>query len=60
MLVLVSTIPTGLIGIIGKGLVSAAGQTLLIPGICLLMTGVLLLPSRIPPGKGQSAPLRAR
>ena len=26
----------GLIGIIGKGLVSAAGQTLLIPGICLL------------------------
>ena len=43
MLVLVSTIPTGLIGIIGKGLVSAAGQTLLIPGICLLMTGVLLL-----------------
>lgn len=43
MLVLVSTIPTGLIGIIGKGLVSAAGQTLLIPGICLLVTGVLLL-----------------
>ena len=31
MLVLVSTIPTGLIGIIGKGLVSAAGQTLLTP-----------------------------
>lgn len=43
VLVLVSTIPTGLIGIIGKDLVSAAGQTLLIPGICLLMTGVLLL-----------------
>ena len=43
VLVLVSTIPTGLIGVIGKDLVSAAGGTLLIPGICLWITGVLLL-----------------
>ncbi len=43
MLVLVSTIPTGVLGILGKDLISAAGDTLLIPGICLLMTGVLLL-----------------
>lgn len=43
MLVLVSTVPTGVLGILGKDLISAAGDTLLIPGICLLMTGVLLL-----------------
>ena len=39
----VSAIPTALIGVVGKQLVAAASNTLLIPGICLLMTGVLLL-----------------
>ncbi len=43
ILILISTIPTGVIGILGGGLVDAAGETLLIPGICLLITGVLLL-----------------
>ncbi len=43
VLILVSTIPTGIIGLLGKDLVEAAGGTLLIPGICLLITGVLLL-----------------
>ena len=43
VLILVSTVPTGLIGVIGKDLVSSASETLLIPGICLLITGVLLL-----------------
>ena len=43
MLVLVSTVPTGLIGILGKEIISSAGETLLVPGICLLITGVLLL-----------------
>lgn len=43
VLVLISTIPTGMIGVLGKDLISAAGDTLLIPGICLFMTGVLLL-----------------
>ena len=43
MLVLISTIPTGVIGILAKDLISSACETLLIPGICLLMTGVLLL-----------------
>lgn len=42
-LILVSTIPTALIGVAGKQLIAAASNTLLIPGICLLMTGVLLL-----------------
>ena len=43
VLILVSTIPTGVIGILGRDLVEWAGNTLLIPGICLLITGVLLM-----------------
>lgn len=43
VLILVSTFPTGVIGVLGKDLVEQAGETLLIPGICLLITGVLLL-----------------
>ncbi len=43
VLILVSTIPTGLIGVLGKDLITSASETLLIPGICLLITGVLLL-----------------
>ena len=37
-----STIPTGIIGYLGKELVSNASDTLIIPGICLLVTAVLL------------------
>ncbi len=52
VLILVSTIPTGVIGILGKDLVEQAGNTLLIPGICLLITGVLLLiADTVPEGK---------
>ena len=43
VLILVSTVPTGILGVLGKDLISAASETLLIPGICLLITGVLLL-----------------
>lgn len=43
MLVIVSTIPTGIIGFLGKDLVERAGTTLIVPGICLLVTGTLLL-----------------
>lgn len=43
VLILVSTIPTGLIGVLGSKLIKNASETLLIPGICLLITGVLLL-----------------
>lgn len=43
MLVIVSTIPTGIIGILGKDLIEEASATLLIPGLCLLITGTLLL-----------------
>lgn len=43
VLILVSTIPTGILGVLGKDLITAASETLLIPGICLLITAVLLL-----------------
>ena len=43
ILILVSTIPTGIIGFLGKKLITSASQTLLVPGICLIITGILLL-----------------
>lgn len=43
MLVIVSTIPTGIIGIVGKDMVEKAEGILLIPGICLIVTAILLL-----------------
>lgn len=43
VLILVSTVPTGILGVLGEKLIKNAGETLLIPGICLLITGVLLL-----------------
>ena len=43
MLILVSTIPTGILGFVAQGLVEKAGSSLLFPGIGLLITGILLL-----------------
>ncbi len=42
MLILVSTIPTGIIGIVGKDVVEMASEILIVPGICLVITAVLL------------------
>lgn len=42
LLIIVSTIPTGIIGYAAKDLVEAASATLLVPGICLMITAVLL------------------
>ena len=42
MLVIVSTIPTGIIGIAAKDLIEAASTILLVPGICLIITSALL------------------
>ncbi|MCI8993686.1 MAG: undecaprenyl-diphosphate phosphatase [Eubacterium sp.] len=51
LLVIVSTIPTGIIGYVAGDLVEAASEILLIPGICLLVTGTLLIISdRVPDG----------
>lgn len=43
VLIIVSTIPTGIIGVIGGDIVEVASETLIVPGICLLITSVLLL-----------------
>ncbi len=43
VLVLVSTIPTGIIGFLGKDLVEKAGENMLIIGVCLLITACLLM-----------------
>ena len=43
LLVIVSTIPTGLMGYFGKKLIEDASETLIVPGVCLLITGVILL-----------------
>ena len=42
VMVLVSTIPTGLVGYFGKDLVNKATGTLWLVGVCLLITGTLL------------------
>ena len=42
MLVIVSTIPTGIIGYVGADLVTAASEVLIVPGICLIITAALL------------------
>lgn len=43
LLVIVSTIPTGILGILMKDFIEYSGTTLIIPGIMLLITGVLLM-----------------
>lgn len=43
VLVILSTIPTAIIGVIGGDIVEVASETLIVPGICLLITSVLLL-----------------
>ena len=51
VMIIVSTIPTGIIGLILKDLVEDASRTLIIPGICFLMTSALLfLADRMPEG----------
>ena len=42
MLVIVSTIPTGIIGVVGKNAVELASEILIVPGICLIVTAILL------------------
>lgn len=52
MLVIVSTIPTGIIGVAASDFITMASEILLIPGICLIVTSILLFVSdRIESGK---------
>lgn len=51
MLVIVSTIPTGIMGILLSDAINAASATLIVPGILLLINGVqLLISDRLPDG----------
>ena len=52
MLVIVSTIPTGIIGVFGKDAVELASEILIVPGICLIITAILLfIVDRLPQGE---------
>lgn len=42
LLLLVSTVPTGIIGFFGRDVVSMASEILIVPGICLIVTAVML------------------
>ena len=42
MLVIISTIPTGIIGIVASDLIEYASTVLIVPGICLIITSILL------------------
>ncbi len=52
LMVIISTIPTGILGMVGSDLVAKASETLWVVGICLLLTGGLLfLADRHPNGR---------
>ena len=52
MLIIVSTIPTGIIGVIGKDLIESVSEGLFVPGICLMITaGLLMIADRCDTGK---------
>lgn len=51
MLILISSIPTAMIGLLLKDVIESASDILLIPGICLIITSILLyILDRIPEG----------
>ena len=45
VLILITTIPTGIIGLLLKPVIEKASLSLLIPGICLVITAIILLVS---------------
>ena len=52
MLIIVSTIPTGIMGVLLSDVINAASATLIVPGILLLVNGIQLLVSdRLPDEK---------
>lgn len=42
LLILISTVPTGILGILLEKVISSASEVLLLPGICLIFTSILL------------------
>lgn len=52
LLIIVATIPTGIIGVCNSDLIEKVSQILIVPGICLILTGVILLVAdRCPDGE---------
>ena len=52
ILIIVSTIPTAIIGLVFKNAIEIASETLLVPGLCLILTGILLsIADRVKTGK---------
>ncbi|HIS32344.1 MAG TPA: undecaprenyl-diphosphate phosphatase [Candidatus Limivivens intestinipullorum] len=47
VLILISTIPTGIIGYAAQDLITLASTTLLVPGVCLILTGFLLIVAQV-------------
>lgn len=43
MLIIIATIPTGIMGVVFKDMIEKVSATLIVPGICLLMTSIILL-----------------
>ncbi len=51
MMVIISTIPTGILGVLLEDIIGSAGELLLIPGICLIVTACFLfMADRLPGG----------
>jgi undecaprenyl-diphosphatase len=42
MLIIVSSIPTGIIGVVFADAITLVSETLIVPGLCLILTGLLL------------------
>ncbi len=55
VLVIVSTIPTGIIGYLMQDIVETAGLSLIVPGICLMISGGILLTAQMAE-KGRKKP----
>ncbi len=52
ILIIISTIPTAIVGALLNDIIEKASEGLLVPGICLLITGVaLLIADRMPNGR---------
>ncbi len=52
MMVILSTIPTGIVGIVFEDFIEFSATTLFIPGVCLILTAVLLMiADRVTTGK---------
>lgn len=50
VLILITTLPTGVIGVVLNGLVKSAASSLFIPGVCLIINAIVLLVVESLPG----------